>query len=125
MQRVPLQREVERVTADLTRRLQPGGKRELPRLASKGTRQEAMLDLRRQRQRNRALPPLEQVGVAAVRDHHVREEVRRERYIGHRLLNRELLQSQLQNTDRFTTAGHRREHASAAVLRDHLDGLGG
>jgi hypothetical protein len=35
MQRVPLQRKVEGVTADLTRRLQPGRERELPRLAGK------------------------------------------------------------------------------------------
>ena len=84
-----------------------------------------MLDLRRQRQRYRALSPLEEIGVPAVRNHHVRQEVRRQSHIGHRLLNREVLQPQLQNTDRFTAAGHRREQASAAILDDHLDGLGG
>jgi hypothetical protein len=88
LQRVPLQRKIESVAADLTRRLQPGGERELPGLAGKGTRQQPMLDLRRQRQRYRPLPPLEEVGVAAVRNHHVRQEVRRQSHIGHRLLTR-------------------------------------
>jgi hypothetical protein len=124
MQRVPLQRKIESVAADLTRRLQPGGERELPGLAGKGTRQQPMLDLRRQRQRYRPLPPLEEVGVAAVRNHHVRQEVRRQSHIGHRLLTREVLQPQLQNTDRLAAAGHRREQASTAVLDDHLDRLG-
>jgi hypothetical protein len=45
--------------------------------------------------------------------------------VGHRLANRELLKPQLQNTDRLTSARHRREQASAAGLSDHLDGLGG
>jgi hypothetical protein len=49
----------QRTAADLACRLQPGGERELPGLAGKGARQKPILDLRRQRQRNRALPPLE------------------------------------------------------------------
>jgi hypothetical protein len=124
MQRVSLEGKIERVTADLAGRLQPGGERELPRLAGKGTGQQAMLDLCRQRQRNRALTPLEQIGVAAVRNHHVRQEVCGQSHIGHRLLNREVLQSQLQHTDRLAAAGHGREHASAAILGNHLDRLG-
>src|SRR5207248_8376471 len=43
--------------------------------------------------------------------------------IGHRLLSREVIQQELQHADRFTTAGHRREQPSAAILADHLDGL--
>ena len=125
MQRLPLKRKVEGVTADLARRLQPGGERELPRLAGKSTRQQPMLDLRRQRQRNRALPPLEQIGVAAVRNHHVSQEVRRQCDVGHRLLNREVPQPQLENADRLASAGHGREQASTAVLGDHLHGLRG
>jgi hypothetical protein len=51
--------------------------------------------------------------------------VRGQSDIGDRLLDREVVQPQLQNADRLTPAGHRREHASAAILDDHLDGLGG
>src|SRR6476660_12827 len=116
MQRISLERKIERVTSDLAGRLQPGGECELPRLAGKGTRQQPMLDLRRQRQRNRALPPLEQIGVAAVCNNDIGQEVRRESDIGHRLLNREVLQPQLENTDRLTAAGHRREQSSAAAI---------
>src|ERR1051325_318434 len=115
MQRISLQREVEGVTADLTRRLQPGGERELPGLAGKGTGQQPMLDLRRQRQRNRALAPLEQVGVAAVRNDDVSQEVPGQRDVGHRLLSREVIQAQLQNADSLTAARHRREQPSPAV----------
>ena len=79
VQRVALERKVERVTADFPRRLQPGRERELARLAGEGARQQPMLDFRRKRQRNRALTPLEQVRVAAVRDHNVSEEVAGER----------------------------------------------
>src|SRR5215208_4732052 len=125
MQCVSLERKIEGVTADLTRWLQPGGEGELPGLARKGTRQQTMLDLRRQRQRNRALSPLEEIGVPAVRNDHVRQEVRRQSHIGHRPLKREVLQPQLQNTDRFTAAGYRREQASSTMLAEHLDGLGG
>ena len=125
MQYVSLQRKIEGVTADLTRRLQPGGESELPSLARKRTRQQPMLDLSRQRQRNRALSPFKEIGVPAVRNDHVRQEVRRQSHVGHRLLNREVVQPQLQNTDRFTAAGHRREQPSASILDHHLDGLSG
>ena len=84
-----------------------------------------MLDLRRQRQRNRALSPLEEICVPAVRNHDVRQEVRRQSHIGHSLPNRKVLQPQLENTDRFAAARHRREQTSAAIVADHLDGLGG
>jgi hypothetical protein len=78
VQGVSVQRKIEGVTADLARRLQPGGESELPGLARKGTGQQPMLDLRRQRQRYRALSPLEEIGVPAVRYDHVRQEVRRQ-----------------------------------------------
>src|SRR5437016_13913582 len=120
MQRVSVQRKIEGVTADLTCRLQPGSESELPGLAREGSRQQPMLDLRRERQRNRALSPLEKVGVPAVCDHDVSQEVRRLSDIGHRLLSREVIKQKLQNADRFTAAGHRREQPSAAVLVAHL-----
>ena len=123
MQRVALERKVECVTADLARRLQPGRERELPRFAGERTRQQPMLDLCGKRQRNRPLPPLEEVGVAAVRDHNVCEEMPGERDICHGLLRWEIVQPQLEDADRFAAAGHRREQASAVVLGDHLDGL--
>src|ERR1043166_9071911 len=97
MQGVSVQRKIEGVTTDLASRLQQGGDRELPGLTSKGSGQQPMLDLRRQGQRYRALSPLEEIGVAAVRNHHVCQEVRRQSNIGHRLLNREALQTQLQH----------------------------
>src|SRR6266498_3172413 len=125
MQCVSLQRKIEGVAAYLTRRLQPGGDGELAGLARKGSRQQSMLDLRRQRQRYRALSPLEEIGVPAVRNDHVSQEMRRQSHVGHRPLNREVLQPQLQNANRFTAAGYRREQPSAAILRDHLDGLRG
>src|SRR4051812_50034126 len=67
MQGVSIQREVEGVTADFTCWLQPGGEGELPGLARERTRQQPMLDLGRERQRDRPLAPFEEVGVAAVR----------------------------------------------------------
>jgi len=124
MQRAALEREVERVT-DLARRLQPGCERELPGLARKSTGQQSMLNLCCQRQENRTLSPLEEIGVAAIRNHDVREEVRRQSHVGHRLGDRVLLEPQLQYADRFAATRHRREHASALVLDDHLDRLGG
>src|SRR5207248_3799804 len=109
MQCASVERKVEGVTPDLTRRLQPGGERELPGLARKRPGQQPMLDLRRQRQRNRALSPLEEIGVPAVRYDYVRQEMRRQSNIGHRLLSREVPQHQFQNADRFAAAGYRRE----------------
>ena len=82
-----------------------------------------MLDLRGKRQRNRALTPLEEVRVAAVRDHNVSEEVAGERDVCHRLLHWEIVQAQFEYANSFAAASHRREEASAAVLGDHLHGL--
>src|SRR6478609_4033753 len=123
MERVSVEREVESVTAYLARRLQPGRECELPGLARESTWQQPMLDLRRQRQRNRPLSPLEEIRVAAVCNHDIRQEVRRLSDIGHRLFGRELIQQELENADRFTAAGHGREQPSAAILVDHLDSL--
>src|SRR6478752_8209403 len=104
MERVSVERKIEGVTADLTRRLQPGRKCELPGLAREGSGQQPMLDLSRQGQRNRALSPLEEIGVAAVCNHDVRQEVRCLSDIGHRLFRWEIIQQELQNADRFTAA---------------------
>ena len=88
VQRVALQREVERVAADVAGGLQPGRERELPGLARVGAGQQAVLDLGGQRQRHRALAPLEEVGEPAVGDDDVGERVRGERDVGQRLLVR-------------------------------------
>src|SRR5256885_17268942 len=68
------QRRVEGAPPNPPPRLQPGGGRELPGLAGERTRQQPMLDLGRERQRNRALSPFEEVGVAAVRKNHQSQE---------------------------------------------------
>jgi hypothetical protein len=125
MEGVSIQGEVEGVTSDLTRRLQPGGERELPGLAGERARQQPMLDLGRERQRNRALSPFEEVGVAAISDHHVCQEMCRQSDVGHRLRSRQSLQRQLQDPDCFTAAGHRREQPRAPILDHHFNRLGG
>ena len=84
-----------------------------------------MLDLRCQRQRDRALSPLEEIGVPAVRNNDVRKEMRRPSDVGDGLLDGEVVQPQLEDTDRFAPARHRREQAGAVALIDHLDGLSG
>ena len=88
MQRVAIHREVEGVAADVAGGLEPRGEGELPRLAGVGARQQAMLDLGGQRERNGALSPLEQVGEAMVGDHDVGERVRGECDVGERRLVR-------------------------------------
>ena len=60
-------------TADLPGGLEPSGQCELVRLAGEGRRQQPALDLGRERQRDGALAPLEEVGVTPVGDHHVGE----------------------------------------------------
>src|SRR3954452_11594267 len=98
MQGVSIQREVEGVTAAFTRWLQPGGEGELPGLTRERTRQQPMLNLGRERQRDRPLAPFEEVGVPAISDDHVRQEVRRLCNVGHRLRSRRTLERQLQDT---------------------------
>ena len=88
VQRVALHREVERVAADVAGGLEPAGERELPGLARVRGRQQAVLDFGGERQRDRALAPLEEVGEPAVGDDDVGEGVRGERDVGHRLLVR-------------------------------------
>ena len=90
MQGVAFDREVERVSADVAGGLQPGRERELPGLARVGAGQQPMLDLGGERQADRALAPLEEVGEAAVGDDDVRERVRGQRDVRERLLVREL-----------------------------------
>jgi hypothetical protein len=84
-----------------------------------------MLDLGRQRERHRALTPLEQVGVAAVGDDHVGERVSGERDVGQRLVVGRLREPQLKHADRFTTVGHRSENRNARRAVDDLDVLAG
>ena len=88
VQRVALDREVEAVAGDLAGGLEPGRERELPALAGERAGQQAMLDLGGERQPDRALAPLEEVGEAAVGDDDVGERVRGERDVGQRLLVR-------------------------------------
>jgi len=117
VQRVAVQREVERVAADLTGRLQPAGQRELVRLAGERSGEEPPLDLRRERERNGPLAPLEQVGVPAVRNDHVGELVGGELHVleGDRL--RLEGEKELEHADRLPAAGHRRDDARVVALR--------
>ena len=75
--------------------------------------QQAMLDLGGQRERNRALAPLEEVGEPAVGDDDVGEGVRGERDIGHGLFVRRLGEAEFEHADGFSAVGHRREQAGA------------
>ena len=133
VQDVTGQAVVEGVAADRRRRLQPGRQGEGPGLAGERGGQQPALDLRGQGERGAALPPLEEVGVPPVGDHDERQDVRdpgdlREH---HRVgLGR---QGQLQQPERLTPLGHRREdHPLAAAgavpapgsRRDDLDRLG-
>jgi hypothetical protein len=79
---VALQREVEGVPGDVPGRLQPPGQRELSSLTGIRVWKQAVLDLGGERQRYRTLPPLVQVGEAAVGDHDVRQRVRGQRNVG-------------------------------------------
>ena len=116
MQRVAIQREVERVAAHLAGRLQPAGERELVGLAGEGRREQPPLDLRRERHRHRPLAPFEQVGVPAVGDHHVRQLVRGELHVLHGDPSRLERQHELQYADRLAAARDRREHARVISL---------
>ena len=61
---------VERVTADVRGRLQPGREREGATLAGERGGEQAALDLSGQGEERAPLAPLEEVGVATVRDDH-------------------------------------------------------
>ena len=76
-------------------------------------RQQAVLDLGGERQGNRALAPLEEVGEPAVGDDDVRQGVRGERDLGQHLFVRRLAEQELEHADGFPAVGHRREHAGA------------
>ena len=104
-------------------RLQPRRERELPRLARVGPRQQSMLDLGRQRQAHRALPPREQVREAPVRDDDVRERVRGERDVGEGVLVRSVGEAKLDQADRLPAVGHGRVQANSAAVaaRFHHD----
>ena len=123
MQRVALQSEVEGVTADVAGGFQPGRERELTGLARVGARQQPMLDLGRERQRNRALAPRKEVGEPAVGDDDIRKRVRGKRNIGHRPLVRFPGKAYLEHTDGFPAVGYGREHANSAGAVFDLDRL--
>jgi hypothetical protein len=120
---VAVQREVECVATDVARGLEPCGERELPALAGVRARQEAVLDLRGQRERDRALPPVEEVGVAPVGDDDVRERVRRRRDVGERGLVRGARHAQLEDADGLAAARHRREQPRRFPLGHDLHRL--
>ena len=123
-QLVAPEREVERVAADLAGGLQPRRERELPGLARVRAGQQPVLDLGGERERHRALAPLEQVGVPAVGDDDVRERV-----AGLRDRRRSSASSggagsaELEHADRLAAAGDRRVEPRAVVVLDDLDAL--
>jgi hypothetical protein len=80
-------------------------------------------DLGRQRQRDRAAAPLEEVGVAAVGDDDVGQGVGRQPDGGAGLLVGFVGQAQLQHADGLAPARDRRVHRGAPFLSDHHDGL--
>ena len=125
VQGLAFQGEVERVAPDIARRLQPRRERELTGLARVGAGQQAMLDLRRERERDGPLAPREQVGEAAVGDDHVRERVRGERDVRDRLLVDGSGERDVEHTDRLPAVAHGREHPIAGLGRLDLDRLGG
>ena len=118
VQRVAVEREVERVAAHLPGRLEPARERELVGLAGERGGQQPPLDLGGQRQRHGALAPLEEIGVAAVGDHHVRQLVRRELDVLERGRVRFERQDQLEHADRVAAAGDRRDDARVLALAD-------
>src|SRR3954471_868775 len=97
VQRVALQREVERVAGDFARGFQPRGERELPGLARERVREQTVLDFGGERQRYGPLAPLEEVGEPAVGDDDVGERVSREGDVGQRRLVGGLGQGQLEH----------------------------
>ena len=123
MQRVALQSEVEGVTADVAGGLEPGRERELTGLARVRARQQPMLDLGRQRQRNRALAPRKKVGEPTIGDDDIRKRVRGKRNIGQRPLVRFPGKAYLEHTDGFPAVGHGRIHANSAGAVFDLDRL--
>ncbi len=76
-----------------------------------------------ERQRNRPLAPLEEVGEPAVGDDGVGEGVRGERDIGHHLFVRRFVEAEFEHADGFPAVGHRREQASARCAGFALDRL--
>ena len=125
VQHAPLQREVEGVAADVARRFQPARERELASLAGVRARQQAVLDLGGERERNRALAPLEEVGEPAVGDDDVRQGVRGGRDLGQHLFVRRLAEQKFEHADGFSAVGHRREHAGPVRAGFEHDRLGG
>ena len=125
VQRLPIEREVERVAADLPGRLEPAGQRELIRLAGVGRRKQPALDLGRERQRDGALAPLEEVGVAPVGDHHVGELMGGQLDVLERGGSGLERQDQLEDADRLAAARHRRDDAGAITLPQHDRALRG
>jgi hypothetical protein len=71
------------------------------------------------------LPPLEQIRVTAVRDHHETKKVRQTRDLSYGLGGRLLRQVEFEETDRLSALGHRGQYLPAAGRRAgmRLDGL--
>ena len=84
-----------------------------------------MLDLRGERQPDRALAPFEEVGEPAVGDDDVRERVCGERDVRQRPLVRSSRKAQLEHADGLAAVGHRREQTDAVGVVLHLERLAG
>jgi hypothetical protein len=93
----------------------PTGEREGPGLAGLRAGQQSVLDLRRQAQRAGALPPLVQVGVPPVGDHHERQHVSQPGDLRDGLGVRSSGQRELQDPDGLAAFGHRSKHQPLVV----------
>ena len=122
VQRLAIEREIERVVADLAGRLEPSGQRELVRLAGEGCGKQPALNLGRERQWDGALAPLEEIGVAPVGDHHVAELMGGQLDVLERGRLRLERQDELEHADRLAPARHGRDDAGVIPLQQH-DGV--
>lgn len=99
---------VEGVAADVRRRFQRSGDRELGRLACQRGGKEPVLDLGRQVQGPRAAAPLVDIGEGPVRDDDVGQGVRGRTDLPHRVFVGAIGEEELQQPDRVAAVGHGR-----------------
>ncbi len=114
VQSAAVQRVVVRVATDVVGRDQPGGKRELGRLAAGGRRKQLVLDLRGQAGPGGAPAQMVQIGEAAVRDDDVGQRVGGLADLPERGLAPGL-QRHLQHADAVAPVGDRCDDPPAAV----------
>jgi hypothetical protein len=106
---------------NVARGLEPAGDGELAGLERVRDGQQAVLDLGLERERQRTLTPLVEVGEPTIGDHDVGQRVRGQSNAVDRALVGRAIERQLQDADRLAAAGHRSEQPTAAVLDEDLD----